>query len=158
MESARRGPRCAFKFVELCETTCSIRIPPNRCKQLVRPQSSSNTASSLPFICVPVTSRGTVIKVRVGVLKGGADLWIRRFYQDASMVTGFDDEFWGWGEQFDCIHNVNGSMPANTDPTHSLYSRPGNQMATEWSAAGHSRHPFGGEATAIVTATDPDPN
>ena len=58
------------------------------------------------------------------VLKGGADLWIRRFWGDKSLVEAYDDAFWGF------------ETPAAGSSPHSLYQRPPDQLSTEWSAAG----------------------
>lgn len=82
MESARRGPRCAFRLhkylsEEQPQLNCSIRV-----------------------------------------LRGGADLWIRRFFRDPTLVENFDNDYWGWD------HGDGGEEPLQGGlPSHSLYAR-----------------------------------
>ena len=39
-----------------------------------------------------------VPNVRVAVLRGGFDQWVRRFWKNATLVQGYDDEYWGYAE------------------------------------------------------------
>jgi len=93
MESARRGPRCAFRFNKYCQESYAAQ-----------------TLQSIP---------------QIFVLKGGADLWIRRFVgknEDPSLVQDFDNEYWGWD--------------LDVEQKNVLYQRPSDQPQTEWSPAG----------------------
>lgn len=65
---------------------------------------------------------------RICVLQGGADLWIRRFWNDARRVVDFDPDYWGFGDTYETVTNSSGG--------HRLYSRPADQPATLWSAGG----------------------
>ena len=142
-ESARRGPRCARRFVLAIEALHRANMD------------------------VPA--------VRVAVLKGGFDQWVRRFWKNPMLVQGYDDEYWGYAELEVMrqkrananiplsnlpppIHSVTANQPATTSVvpgvqsnigtrehanealdvhrSHSLYSRPTDQPATPWSGAG----------------------
>jgi hypothetical protein len=71
---------------------------------------------------------------RLCVLQGGADLWVRRFYRDTSMVSGFDPDYWGFGEESGGDDGVRAAI--HTAASHVKYVRPADQQATPWSAAG----------------------
>jgi len=101
MESARRGPRCARRLHDYWSAAD-------------RPGDAARPA------CSP--------RPRICVLQGGADLWIRRFWKDASRVMDFDPDYWGFGDTDDtATESING---------HVLYTRPADQPATTWSTAG----------------------
>lgn len=61
----------------------------------------------------------------VRVLVGGADQWIRRFWQDNHLVEDFDDQYWGWAGTRDEEH-----VEAREEdmPQHTLYERPSDQQ------------------------------
>jgi hypothetical protein len=69
-----------------------------------------------------------VPQVEVRVLQGGFGQWCRRFWQDASKVEGYDDDYWGFAEM--------GGTQLGGDGRHALYERPADQPATPWSGAG----------------------
>jgi len=94
MESARRGPRCARRLHEYWAAEDA--------------DAGGAPAPARPRICV---------------LQGGADLWVRRFWRDERRVSGFDQEYWGFGGDDDA-------------PAHRDYVRPADQPATPWSTAG----------------------
>ena len=156
-ESARRGPRCARRFVLAIE---ALR----------------RTSMQVPAL-------------RVAVLRGGFDQWVRRFWKNPMLVQGYDDEYWGYAElelmrrkrAKDSIPRPNVSSPtdfttatqtetsslaseSNTSPpahakeiltghrAHSLYSRPVDQPATPWSDAGSDI--AGAIADTIVNGTN----
>ena len=100
MESARRAPRCARRLHDYWVANATRK-----------PGSAPHTH---PRICV---------------LQGGADLWIRRFWQDSTRVVDFDSDYWGFG---DSEHDVDHVDVAG----HRLYTRPADQPATPWSEAG----------------------
>ena len=113
MESARRGPRCAYRLYE----------------EWVARDHDARTPLELH------------------VLKGGADLWMRRFVGHATLVEGFDNDYWGWPG--DGTNGPGGGLRrlaeptpggVNSVPSHSLYARPTDQVATDWSSAGCEVH------------------
>jgi hypothetical protein len=116
MESARRGPRCARRLhAELC-----------------------SRAGLDPDLVEPSTH-----DLKILVLKGGADLWMRRFKMDETLVASFDNDFWGFpdlpmsGETeltTPCCAQT--AQPRVGPPSHTLYQRPADQLATEWSGPG----------------------
>ena len=66
--------------------------------------------------------------VKVAVLEGGFDQWVRRHWRDPARVEGYDDAYWGYAEDA-------GDGGASA-PAHPLYERPAGQQATPWSDAG----------------------
>ena len=66
--------------------------------------------------------------VKVAVLEGGFDQWVRRHWRDPARVEGYDDAYWGYAED-----EGDGGASA---PAHPLYERPAGQQATPWSDAG----------------------
>merc|ERR1712032_1391857 len=74
--------------------------------------------------------------VSIRVLQGGADQWIRRFFNDPSRVEGFDDDYWGFFFSEEEGGPNGGGNARGAEKLHSLYSRPADQPATPWSAAG----------------------
>ena len=74
----------------------------------------------------------------VRVLEGGMDQWMRRHWQDATKVSGYDDDFWGYalmnGTQIIGGDDERGDNDGK--PAHTLYQRPADQPATPWSGAG----------------------
>ena len=66
--------------------------------------------------------------VKVAVLEGGFDQWVRRHWRDPARVEGYDDNYWGYAEDA-------GDGGASA-PAHPLYERPAGQQATPWSDAG----------------------
>ena len=113
MESARRAPRCARRLHDYWVATATRR-----------PGSVPQTQ---PRICV---------------LQGGADLWIRRFWQDATRVVDFDSDYWGFGDSESiAVDHVDVA-------SHRLYTRPADQPATSWSEAGPGTD---GDASLSIT-------
>ena len=106
MESARRGPRCARRLVVAME---ALR------KEGCTPQE--------------------VPEVRVRVLEGGFDQWVRRYWRDPARVEGYDDNYWGYAEMAEAGST---SLFSHDAPLHKSYERPADQPATPWSAAGVS--------------------
>ena len=66
--------------------------------------------------------------IRIAVLRGGFDQWVRRHWRDPARVEGYDDVYWGYAEDA-------GDGGASA-PAHPLYERPAGQQATPWSDAG----------------------
>ena len=134
MESARRGPRCCKR------TTLAI--------EALTMDDHEDEDETIPP------------RVQVRVLAGGFDQWVRRYWQDPSKVRGYDDEYWGFNE-FDPLPEAleedaeeakakakatekkkegggekAGIQINGTATQHPLYTRPSDQPATPWSAAG----------------------
>ena len=65
--------------------------------------------------------------VKVAVLEGGFDQWVRRHWRDPARVEGYDDAYWGYAED---------AGDGASAPAHPLYERPAGQQATPWSDAG----------------------
>ena len=106
MESARRGPRCARRFLEYLINFLRIDYD-----VINEPAALRNLEK---YSGIP----------RVRILKGGADLWIRHYHRRDSKVENFDDNFWG----FDDIE------PEMTGEHHVLYKRPIDQCPTPWTS------------------------
>lgn len=113
MESARRGPRCAYRLHQALQHEADEEAAPG---------------------------------IDLHILRGGADLWLRRFVrEDPSLVDAFDNDYWGWpadGTQGPRIRQAAGeaavaaTAAAVDAPSHSLYNRPTDQPATDWSSGG----------------------
>ena len=133
MESARRGPRSAFKLHnEYC-------IQNDEYADQVTPQE----------MCKKYPDKGIP---RICILRGGADQWIRRFHKDSNLVEGFDDDYWGFypdviesAESHVDDNNIKSQTTMETENNsndiaiqrmHKLYSRPSDQPRTEWSLPG----------------------
>lgn len=128
MESARRGPRCARRLQEY------YQLQQTQTQQEQQQMQPASLQLPMPRICV---------------LQGGADLWIRRFYKDSTLVEGFDPDYWGFGDSQD-----DGDGPqAATTAGHIHYARPADQPATPWSAAGSAA----ASAIAPAVAEAPTP-
>ncbi len=114
MESVRRGPRCAKRLA------CALDA-----------LAADVGSADLP---------GTALHV----LEGGFDQWVRRFWDDAQLVEGYDDEYYGYalmgGTQlaFDREREASDEEGDSDQmaPAHPLYHRPADQPATPWSAGG----------------------
>ena len=68
MESARRGPRCARRFMVAMEAL-------RNCGEI---------------------QEELVLQVRI--LEGGFDQWVRRYWRDPERVERYDDNYWGYAE------------------------------------------------------------
>ena len=75
----------------------------------------------------------------IKVLQGGAHCWIHNYYSDARLVDNFDNEYWGIlpleGEDEDCFDDEEEDVAKKF---HREYTRPSDQPASEWSAAGQN--------------------
>jgi len=128
MESVRRGPRCALRLATY------LRAVRERA-----PAHQGNPTGDPPGDPPGAVQEMDAITVELKVLEGGADQWIRRFFTDNSMVSNFDDDFWGFGlSDCDSEELVGTSREDATPHTrhHRLYERPHDQPETPWSAAG----------------------
>lgn len=115
MESARRGPRCARRVVEIFDA-CGV---------------------------------GEGI-ARVRILIGGFDQWCRAYWRcEPELIENFDDDYWGFrdierfrreeeSKEKDAApaSSNDGDIEQSRGVRHKLYTRPADQKATPWSAAG----------------------
>jgi len=110
---------------------------------LLEPLSSMADGSTIVFHCMESARRGprcakrmVVLlesrstpdlpsNLKVRVLKGGADHWIRRFWRDPSKVQGFDPDYWSFGDD-------DNSSSSSIVPGHKTYTRPADQDAVDW--------------------------
>ena len=138
MESARRGPRCALR---LAVYLAAVRGEPL--------EGLPGGTQILPDHWINGGGGGGGSSIEIRVLRGGADLWIRRFFEDPSMVQNFDDNYWGFGplscDDYEGTTATTGDDAREGKQLHVLYERPRDQPATPWSGAG-----------AAVTATIAD--
>ena len=113
MESARRAPRCARRFLLAVEALQEREARADRGEEV-----PSRVAAQRPLPAMDVR-----------VLEGGFDQWCRRFWADGRRVDAYDDEIWGYGEMGGT------SLYAHDEPAHPEYRRPEDQAATPWSGA-----------------------
>jgi len=129
MESARRGPRCARRF-----------------------------GLALQALQETVGEEAIVAGLRIAVLQGGFDQWIRKYWKDPSRVQGYDDAYWGYDEATQDRSDKEEDEEVPREPAapqgHKLYERPADQPATPWSAAGAA---IVGQSLADSTAVAASP-
>eukprot|EP00466_Bigelowiella_natans_P009814 jgi/Bigna1/137874/aug1.41_g12582 len=78
------------------------------------------------FEALDVLETDETQKIRILVLQGGFDQWIRKFFKTRrELIEDYDDEYWGYEELQD-----------RPEQKHSLYERPEDQPKTPWSEAG----------------------
>ena len=93
----------------------SVRRGPRCAQRLARHVRQAGAADAAQF--------------EIRVLKGGADQWVRRFHQDAALVAGFDNEFWGF-------YPLDGEGEGGASGQHILYERPADQIQPQSESAG----------------------